>query len=161
VTVVFVTGMSGAGKSSALGELARRGYRVVDTDYGGWTREVPSPDGRPFEPLWNEERIEALLAEDREDVLFVSGCVANQGAFYPRFDAVVLLSAPVDVILERVARRDTNGYGKTGKERAFILEDLAAVEPLLRARATVEIDTSAPLAEVVDRLESIAAEIRG
>lgn len=28
--------MSGTGKSSVLAELARRGHRVIDTDYGGW-----------------------------------------------------------------------------------------------------------------------------
>jgi len=33
---VMVTGMSGTGKSSALPELGRRGYRVVDTDDPGW-----------------------------------------------------------------------------------------------------------------------------
>ena len=79
-------------------------------------------------------------------MLFLSGCVANQGVFYPRFGAVVLLSAPADVILERVAGRGTNDYGKTDEQRAFILEDFAAVEPRLRARATAEIDTRAPLA---------------
>lgn len=37
MTVVFVTGISGTGKSAALAELERRGHRVIDTDYGGWT----------------------------------------------------------------------------------------------------------------------------
>ena len=31
-----MTGISGTGKSSALAELGRRGYRVVDTDDPGW-----------------------------------------------------------------------------------------------------------------------------
>jgi hypothetical protein len=31
--------MSGTGKSSALAELSRRGYRAVDTDEPGWTAE--------------------------------------------------------------------------------------------------------------------------
>ncbi len=103
VTVVFVTGMSGTGKSTALAELARRGYRVVDTDYGAYAEEVPADDARGHEQLWREERIEALLDGHEEGVLFISGCVSNQTKFYPRFDAVVLLSAPADVILERVA----------------------------------------------------------
>src|SRR5699024_7165199 len=41
VARVLVTGMSGTGKSTVLGELERRGHVVVDTDYGGWTL----PDG--------------------------------------------------------------------------------------------------------------------
>jgi dephospho-CoA kinase len=140
VAVVLVTGMSGTGKSAVLAELARRGYRVVDADYG-------------------EDLIDELLAEHDDGVLFVSGCVPNQGKFYPRFDAVVLLSAPADVILERVATRGTNDFGKSDVERDFILQDLALVEPLLRSGATAEIDTRAPLDEVADELERVAGGV--
>ena len=160
VGAVLVTGMSGTGKSSALAELARRGHTVVDTDYDGWTEDVASPDAQGTERLWREDRIDALLAEHDREALFVSGCVANQGKFYPRFDAVVLLSAPVEVILDRVAGRDTNDYGKSDHERERIVEDLRTVEPLLRAGATAEIDTRASLGEVVDELERIALAAR-
>jgi dephospho-CoA kinase len=161
LAAVLVTGMSGTGKSTALVELARRGHRVVDTDYGGWTEDVPSPDGRESERVWREDRIDGLLAEQNDRALFVSGCVANQGKFYPRFDAVVLLSAPADVFLGRVAARETNDYGKTAAQRDLIVHDLATVEPLLRAGATAEIDTRAPLHDVVDALERIAGTVTG
>jgi dephospho-CoA kinase len=157
VAVVFVTGMTGTGKSSALNELARRGHRVVDTDYGGWSEHVPCSEWPGWEQLWREDRIDALLRDHHDGTLFISGTVANQGTFYPRFDAVVLLSASPDLILERVAARDTNNYGKTPAQRDEILHHIATVEPLLRVRATTEIDTSVPLAEVVDLLERIAA----
>jgi dephospho-CoA kinase len=156
VAVVLVTGMSGTGKSAALAELARRGHRVVDTDYGGYSEEVPSSDAGGSEQLWREDRIDALLDEDDDGALFISGCVSNQGTFYPRFDAIVLLSAPADVILERVGSRETNEFGKSDAERDRILDDLAKVEPLLRTGATAEIDTRVPLDEVVNALERIA-----
>ena len=148
---ILVTGLSGTGKSSTLAELARRGFRTVDTDDPGWTVE-DAEGGR----WWDEERIAQLLAGEGA-TLYVSGTVSNQGRFYDRFDAVVLLSAPADVILERVAGRETNDFGKTEAERARILGDLAAVEPLLRRGATAEIDTRAPLGDVVDALERIAS----
>jgi broad-specificity NMP kinase len=159
MTAVLVTGMSGTGKSTALAELARRGHRVVDTDYGDWSEDVPHPE-RGSEQLWREDRIHALLAEPADGALFVSGTVANQGRFYPLFDAIVLLSVPEDVLLDRVASRSTNNFGKTDAERILILSDLHAVEPLLRARATAEIDTRRPVDEVADLLESIAAVSR-
>jgi dephospho-CoA kinase len=152
---VLITGMSGTGKSTVLDELARRGHAVVDTDHGGWIAEVPQADGST-EPMWDEPRVAALLDEHAGPTLFLAGCVANQGRFYPRFHAVVLLSAPEDVMLERIATRTTNDFGKRDAERRAILGDLRAVEPLLRARASVEIDTRAPVAEVAERLEAIA-----
>jgi hypothetical protein len=76
--------------------------------------------------------------------------------FYPRFDAIALLSAPAEVILGRVAGRDTNDYGKSEAERSLIVHHLETVEPLLRAGATYEIDARAPLAEVVNELDRIA-----
>ncbi|HEY5662076.1 MAG TPA: AAA family ATPase [Gaiellaceae bacterium] len=157
----MVTGMSGTGKSSALAELGRRGYRVVDTDDPGWREYRPDLDSfdelRRGEWLWVEQRMSELLASDDDRSLFVQGCVRNQSRFYDRFDAVVLLSAPAEVILDRVASRTTNDYGKTPVERAMILADLAAIEPLLRESCTDELDASRPLDEVVDDLIALAS----
>jgi ribosomal protein S18 acetylase RimI-like enzyme len=156
--------MSGTGKSSALAELGRRGYRVVDTDDPGW-REYrayaePADEVHRGEWLWVEEKITALLDSDSGRSLFVQGCVRNQSKFYDRFDAVVLLSAPADVILDRIARRTTNSYGKSPVERAMILDDLARIEPLLRDTCTHELDASRPLDEVVADLIAIGGAAR-
>jgi dephospho-CoA kinase len=156
VTAVLITGMSGTGKSTVLGELARRGHRTVDTDEGEWSKEVALPDGRGREQLWREERIARLLAEPIPGFLFVSGCVRNQSTFYDRFAMVVLLSAPREVMLSRIVSRDTNRFGRDPVERARILADLEAIEPLLRRTATVEITTDRPLTEVVTAVEAAA-----
>jgi dephospho-CoA kinase len=147
---ILVTGMSGVGKSTALAELAQRGFSTVDTDYGPWIHVV---DG---EPLWREPLIDALLDRPRETALFVQGTVANQGLFYQRFDAVVLLSAPTEVLFDRLANRTNNPFGKTPAERQRITDDITEIEPLLRQTATHEIDTNRPLSDVVDMLMNIA-----
>jgi hypothetical protein len=59
------------------------------------------------------------------------------------------------VLLARIAARTNNPYGRRPEERAAILEYLAVVEPRLRATATIEIDTSAPIDKVVDQMESL------
>ena len=153
---VLITGMSGTGKSTAAAGLARRGHRVIDTDYAGWSAEAVSADGSRIEQLWREDRMAALLAEDGAGSLFVSGCVSNQGRFYDRFDAVVLLSLPAGMLLDRLATRVTNTFGKDPAERERILHDLRTVEPLLRATATSEIRTDQPPRDVVDALEAVA-----
>lgn len=142
---VLITGMSGTGKSALLDELASRGYRTVDTDYGGYYEVV---DG---ERLWRRDRIEALLSaapDGDQDVLFVQGTTRNQGLFYPRFGHVVLLSAPVEVLIERLGTRTTNPYGKVPTELAETLQYVETVEPLLRAAATLEVVTTVPVGVV-------------
>lgn len=152
VTVILVTGMSGTGKSTALEALARKGFRTIDTDTGGWIAEAEG-----VERHWRRDRIDALIAEhERSGVpLFIAGTVWNQQDFYSRFDHIVLLSAPIDVILGRLATRDTNPFGKTPGERDRVIADTEEIEPLLRESATVVIDTRQPLADVVAKLESL------
>lgn len=148
---ILVTGMSGTGKSSALAELEKLGFRVVDTDLGGWSEWSDAEGGW----VWREDRMTQLLAGDDGPSLFVSGTVSNQGRFYDRFDAVVLLTAPAEVLLSRIDNRVTNAYGKRREERESVLRDLAEVEPLLRRTCTHELDAAEPLARVVDQLAEL------
>lgn len=148
---VLLTGMSGTGKSTLIHVLAARGYKAVDTDSDEWSEWVDDEAGER-DWVWREGRIQRLLATEDADVLFVSGCKSNQGTFYPQFDHIVLLSAPVEVIVERLATRTTNPYGKHPDELARVLWHRETVEPLLRRGATLEIDTSAPLDHVLQTI---------
>ncbi|HYV79333.1 MAG TPA: AAA family ATPase [Streptosporangiaceae bacterium] len=140
---VLLTGMSGTGKSSVVRELAARGFNAVDSD-DGWSE--PLPDGRQ---RWREDAIEVLLATEDTDVLFVAGCEENQARFHAQFDHIILLSAPLEVVMGRLAGRTSNPYGKTPEELSRIVDDVAAVEPLLRRVADHEVRTTMPLTEVV------------
>ena len=135
--------MSGTGKSSVVHELRVRGYKAVDID-DGWC--APQPDGRR---LWREDAIRELLATADADVLFLAGCEENQVRFHTQFDHIVLLSAPLETLVERLATRTTNPYGKAPAEHARFLDDVGTVEPLLRRVADHEVRTTAPLDEVV------------
>lgn len=154
MTKILVTGMSGTGKSTVLEKLDERGYRVVDTDSETWSRWVTLPYGSR-DWIWREERMNDLLTGHQEGKLYVAGCKTNQGKFYPMFDHVVLLSAPAEVLLSRIASRENNPYGKSQEEQELILKHLAEVEPLLRTSASLEIDASASIEEVVHQLEKL------
>jgi shikimate kinase len=135
--------MSGTGKSSVVQALAARGYKAVDTD-DGWSEPLPAA---PQPSL--EDPIARLLDTEDADVLFLAGCEENQAQFHPRFDHIVLLSAPIETLLERLETRTENPYGKSPEELRRILDDLEHVEPLLRRIADHEVRTTAPLDEVV------------
>jgi dephospho-CoA kinase len=149
---VLLTGMSGTGKSSVVRELVARGYKAVDTD-DGWCE--PLPDGRQ---QWREDAVRDLLDTEDADVLFLAGCEENQVGFHPRFDRIILLSAPIETVLERLAGRTTNPFGKSAEQRHRVLDDMATVEPLLRAVADHEVVTTAPLHQVVTTVLRLVGE---
>jgi dephospho-CoA kinase len=143
---VLVTGMSGAGKSTILDELRRRGLLAVDTDYDGWELS----DG-----TWDESRMDWLLTRHQDVV--VSGTVQNQVHFYDRFEHIVLLSATREVLMERLRDRTNNPYGKSSVERAEIARYIDTIEPLLRLGATIEPDGQRPIAELADAIERLVS----
>ena len=147
---VLITGMSGTGKSSVLNRLSELGYRTFDTDVGALTVKVRSASGT--EQLWREDQIQRVLSTNDAEVIFVGGACRNQVKFYPQFDHIVLLSAPVPVLIDRLTTRSNNPYGKTPGEVAETVHLVETVEPLLRAAATLELDTTAPLDEVVQAI---------
>jgi hypothetical protein len=139
---VLITGMSGAGKSTLLAAVADRGYRTVETDYDGWMLT---------EARWDEPRMSTLLAE--HDTIAVCGTAENQGRFYDRFDHVVYLYVPLEVLLDRVRTRVCNPYGKTAAQQADIARYVSEVEPRIRRSATVELDGLMPFSVLADRVE--------
>jgi shikimate kinase len=140
---VLLTGMSGTGKSSVVRELRRRGFSAYDADDDGYTK--PDVDGIW---RWRTSEVSELLAGSSDDPLFFAGCSEEQAQF--RWDLKVLLTAPAAVIVERLAVRTSNSYGKSVDERERVLADLREVEPMLRRAADVVIDTTQPLARVTD-----------
>ena len=117
---------------------------TVDTDYDGWEL----PDG-----TWDEQRMRQLLASNID--VIVSGTVANQDLFYGQFEHVVLLSAPLHVLLDRVSTRRNNPYGKTPDQQADIAQYVDTVEPLLRRGATLELDAQRPATDLADVVEDL------
>ncbi len=157
---ILLTGMSGTGKSTLVDELAARGYKAIDADSDEWSEWVAvssdssselgnSPVRANEDWVWREDRIRDLLAREDSDLLFLSGCADNMGQFLPHFDRIVLLSAPADTIVQRLKTRTNNTYGKHPDELARVLALQQTIEPLLRKTATHEIDTSAPVDQVI------------
>jgi len=137
--------MSGAGKSTLVGELRRRGHVAHDADDDGFSE--PRADGRWG---WQAERVAALLARPTDGPAFFAGCSEEQAGM--PFALRVLLTAPQPVLVERLRSRTGNTYGRDDAELAQVLDDLAAVEPLLRRSADLVLDTTGPVGEVADAL---------
>ena len=161
---VLITGMSGTGKSAVIRELAVRGHRAQDLDTPEWSHWVDADPTDGLTPakgqdwVWREDRVRGLLSTPEDGVLFISGCAANMHRLYPLIETVILLSAPVDTIMQRLSARSADGYGHTAEERRKVGELIAAIEPLLRRSAHHEIDTSGPVAATVDLILRLVSD---
>lgn len=106
---VLLTGMSGVGKSTVVGELEARGYKAIDTDNGGWSHWVDAETGRAapapeegeeaweaLDWVWREERMARVL-EHVETVEPLLREVAHH-----EIDTNAPLEAVVEEVLELV-----------------------------------------------------------
>jgi broad-specificity NMP kinase len=148
---VLITGMSATGKSSVVAALRGRGCVAYDVD-DGLTVCDPA-DGRWH---WRTDEVRRLLADGHRYDVFLAGCSEEQADFV--WDLTVLLTVPLPVLVQRLRTRSGNTYGRSADERAQVLADVADVEPLLRRRADLVIDTTLPLASVVDRVLAAVRE---
>ena len=145
--------MSGTGKSTALAELERRGFRVVDTDDPPWSEWSESDGGY----VWREDLVTELLAERRRPDALCLRHRLEPGTLLPTLRRSGAAERAGRSAPRANQSRTTNDYGKAPEERALILEQIAEVEPLLRAGCTHEIDAAQPLDDVVEQLAAIGS----
>jgi shikimate kinase len=155
---VLITGMSGTGKSSVIQELVARGYQAHDLDTPDWSEWIDTDPSDVLTPapgkdwVWREDRVRALLSQPKDGTLFISGCAENMGRLFLLIDAIILLSAPVATIMERLRARSTGSYGSVAEERRRVNDLISTIEPLLRKSADYEIDTRKPVHATVDEI---------
>ncbi|MDX2602616.1 hypothetical protein PV379_30935 [Streptomyces caniscabiei] len=176
VTVVWVTGNSGTGKSTVCGVLRERGYVALDADEDGFSRWIdrvegdivteppyPVPEGWLDRYGWMivRERVEALVEESRSGVAFLCGSAENEDDVLDLFDVVVGLVINEDTLRHRLATRTTNPFGQHPEELAAALKWNPRMRAIFESRGATIIDASEPLPEVVDRVIDAVPELRG
>jgi RNase adaptor protein for sRNA GlmZ degradation len=148
---VLITGMSGVGKSTVLEALRARGHACIDMDDPSLSFQDDAGHQH-----WRTDALLQLLEAHPERTTFVVGCAEEQAGLYDRFRAIVLLSAPLEVMVDRIRSRTSHAFGQDPAEMARILDDQRTVEPLLRRSCTHEIVTTLPVGRVVERVLEIA-----
>lgn len=162
---IYVTGVSGTGKTSIARELNRRGIPAVDMDtICHWEhRESREPAG--WEPGKTAEWYEAhgwicsiddlkrFLAENENAVAL--GLSSNQEDYVPLFDKVLVLRSKPEVIISRINARTENEYGKHPLEQQRILNWHKQFEEEMTAKGAIPIDADRSIAEVVDEIQAL------
>lgn len=169
VGLVWVAGVSGAGKSSVCAALKGKGYIAVDADWDGFSRwvnrvsDVPASD-TPYRipPGWLSEfgwqvRPEAVrsLSESLEsEVGFLCGGFENVEEVRNCFDQIICLVIHEATLRYRLANRTTNDFGKNPDELQAALGRLRWQEDEFRRLGATIIDATQPLEVVAALVET-------
>jgi hypothetical protein len=178
VPLVYVTGISGAGKSAVLQELRRRGYAGFGVDEDGYSRwldrrtgeertypvdgETPDPHEWYTRHDWvlDINKIAKLKKRvDRDATLaFLCGVAAGDAEAWEYFDVVCALQIDEATIRARIHLRDDRWFGKRPHELAQILAWNIGYADMYRGFGAVIVDATQPLPVVVDAVIAAAGD---
>ncbi|MEV6302727.1 hypothetical protein AB0M02_25165 [Actinoplanes sp. NPDC051861] len=167
MTLVWLTGNSGTGKSTVCAMLRASGHVAVDADEDGfchWIDRVggeavanppdPVPEGWLHRYGWviDRERVEALAEESRPGIAFLCGSAENEAEIRDLLDVTVGLVIDDDTLRHRLATRTTNTFGQHPEELAAALDWNPRMAAILEGCGAVIIDASEPVDTVVNRV---------
>ncbi len=171
MSLVWVTGNSGVGKSTVCELLKSRGELAVDADWDGYNHWVDRTSGQvvvdppyPAPPGWldrfgwkiSRAAVEALAARTHDSTAFLCGSVENEDEVLDLFDLVICLVVDNETIRDRLLTRTNNAFGKHPEELAAALDCNDSTEATYRHLGATIIDGGKPAAEVADAVLAAA-----
>jgi adenylate kinase family enzyme len=168
MSAVQITGCSGAGKTTIVAALARRGLAAIGADDDPLLARSVDADGNvveePDEPdfawlsqhswAWNPARLDELILAAAPATLYVCGGADNELELPDRFTQVFLLEIDEPTMLARLDTRQDNDWGWIGDTREYLRRKLPQLQDRLRASGAIPIDARQPLDRVVDAILS-------
>lgn len=140
--------MSGVGKSTILNQLKVEGFLTVDLDNSGWINY----DVKEEDYLMDTTKIIDFITLHEKEVVFLAGTTINQIHIYPYLDFVISLTAPLEVMKERIQNRENNPFGKTEDEWSKIVSDKVTFEEQIFKSSDYVISTDKPLQDVLKEI---------
>jgi dephospho-CoA kinase len=164
---VFITAVSGVGKTAVVNELVERGYTAYDADDRELrlTRLEVKETGEPVDwpegfvdwsyYSWNadEARLQELLADN--DTVFVAGFLGNQERLYHYFDKLIALTIDPTEHERRLGARPKREFGDDEKNNQRRLERYSIHMANFAASGFVMVDNTGSVDKTVDHLEEI------
>jgi thymidylate kinase len=166
--LLFITGISGTGKSAVRAELRERGYEAYGTDEDGFAHWVNKESGAvalndeaefrsPEFLADNEWRVDPKLVRQLADramnqLIFLCGAVNNEEEVWNLFGGVILLSVDEATVRHRVATRTTNDFGKSAHELELVLGWQKCFDEDHECDGAMVVDATRPIGVVVDEI---------
>lgn len=175
MALIYITGISGTGKTAVAAALKARGFEAYDGDGEGFNtfydrktnKQVKIPEGIDLHTrewkeknIWNtsREKVEELAARAKNKIIFLCGTTANEREMWNLFSKVICLTADEKTLRHRLATRTSNDYGKAPHELKEILEWHQPHQESHRKSNSIMIDSTKPLDEVVEEILKITSQ---
>jgi dephospho-CoA kinase len=168
---IFITGISGTGKTTISHVLNSKGiYSISIDEVPGlcvWKNKVTGKKV-DFKAELNKDFIDnndwvcdvgtlQELLKVNKEVVVVLGSVANQNEFLNLFDKVLLLQCKPETFIKRIMERKDNDFGKDKSAQELILSWHQEFESELLKKGAISIDVEGSIDTVV---EAIVKEIK-
>lgn len=148
---VLLTGMSGVGKSTVLKQLNEKGCLTLDLDLDGWIYY----DVKEADYLMDITKIINFITLNEEEIVFLAGTAINQKEIYPYLGCVITLTAPIEVMKERIQNREDNPFGKTEIEWSKTVNDKETFEAQIIKSSNYTVSTDKPIQDVLDEIYEV------
>ena len=170
--MVWVTGISGSGKSSVCKALKSKGHRAIDADWNGFSRWVhrrtgevvldppyPVPTGWLNDYAWDIDarQVKELAAASTSGTTFLCGRAENEVDVWQHFESTVCLIIDDETLRHRLASRTTNEFGQHPEELAAAVGWNRSETRRYGELGASLVDATRPLEEVVDEVLLVAA----
>lgn len=165
MSLYYITGAPGSGKSTIQKELQRCGYEAYDIDqprFGGPVNlktgeptTVPPIEQRTKEWFANHEwrvlrpAVEQLKLQSRDKRVYLCGTATTEDLVWDLFDKVFYLNVDEATLRSRIDTRTDNDFGKTEHELALIIERYEQAQRKLKSLEVAVIDASETVEETV------------
>jgi shikimate kinase len=171
MALIFITGISTAGKSALAKELVSRGYEAYDTEHNGisaWfdrqtgerVAELGEMPERTAEWLnrhkWliSADWVSGIASKAKNKHIFLCGGSANEPEIRKMCDKVIWLKTDEDTIRQRITNDRDHDYGTKPHELASIIESNNRKEQEYIDFGALIVDARQPLGKVVDKILS-------
>ncbi|MBI4262508.1 AAA family ATPase [Candidatus Uhrbacteria bacterium] len=163
----LIAGVSGSGKSTVRRILEKRGYRCIDIDkepgLSNWYHKktgavgtyVPGIGSAWIEQhhwLWDEKKMQQLLAVDPSRPVFVCGITSDILDRFNLFSKVFLLQISPEMVRTRLTERPQDEFGKGEDEIAYTLSWQKEWEEQMLVQGAVPIDATQSPESVVESI---------
>jgi len=169
MSLFYITGISGVGKSTVKDELLRKGYKAYESDafaefYNKKTEKVAEKPKKLGDRTkdWYElhewkiprAKIESLENKSENDLVFLCGVTANEKDYWDLFSKVFCLTTDKNTLSARIKNRKNNDFGKSPEEFEMIMGWHKTNNKYYAKLGAVIIDNSRPISKVVEEILS-------